>query len=204
MISMNLAVFDLEGTLVKEEFLVELGRAVGEEKEIEKITKLGLEGKINWENGLKNRIEILRGLEHETIAHAARKFTYREGAFEAIRFLRENNFEIAIITGGFGISACEISKNLGINFLACNELKFENGKLAGVTVNVNGNKDEWLRFFADKLEAKITLAFGDGANDFAMLEAATYGKLLCNGENLHKEVERILNIFKPAIKIGMR
>ena len=59
---MNLAVFDLEGTLVKEEFLVELGRLVGKSKEVKKITKLGLEGKMNWEEGLKKRIEILRGL----------------------------------------------------------------------------------------------------------------------------------------------
>ena len=49
---MNLAVFDLEGTLVKEEFLVELGRLVGKSKEVKKITKLGLEGKMNWEEGL--------------------------------------------------------------------------------------------------------------------------------------------------------
>lgn len=201
---MNLAVFDLEGTLVKEEFLVELGRLVGKEKEIFEITKLGLEGKIKWEEGLKKRIEILLGLEYEIIARVARKFTYREGALEAIQFLRENNFEIAVVTGGFGIFAREICKNLEINFLACNELKFENGKLAGVKVNVNGNKDEWLKFFADKLDAKITLAFGDGTNDLAMLEAATYGKLLCDGESLYKEVETILNIFKPAIKIGMR
>jgi len=201
---MNLAVFDLEGTLVKEEFLVELGRLVGKSKEVKKITKLGLEGKMNWEEGLKKRIEILRGLERETIARAARKFTYTRGALEAIQFLRENNFETAIITGGFGIFAREICKNLGINLLACNEMKFENGKLAGVKVNVNGNKDEWLRFFTNKTDAKITIAFGDGANDLAMIEAATCGKLLRNGENLLGEVERILNIFKPAIKIGMR
>lgn len=201
---MNPAVFDLEGTLVKEEFLIELAMLVGKEKEILGITKLGLEGKINWEEGLRKRIKILRGLEHETIAHAARKFTYREGAFKAIQFLRENNFEIAIITGGFGIFARRICKNLNVKFLACNELKFENGKLVGVKVNVNGNKDEWLKFFADRINAKITIAFGDGANDLAMLEAATYGKLLSSKENLADEVERILNIFKPAIKIGMR
>jgi phosphoserine phosphatase len=61
-----LAIFDVEGVLYDAEYLPILAEKLNKEKEIWEITKQGIQGKINWEEGLKRRVELLRGLDYET------------------------------------------------------------------------------------------------------------------------------------------
>ena len=56
-----LAIFDVEGVLLDAEFLPILAEKINKQDEIWAITRQGIEGKINWEEGLKRRIELLRG-----------------------------------------------------------------------------------------------------------------------------------------------
>ena len=58
-----LAIFDVEGVLYDAEYLPVLAEKLNKEKEIWEITKQGIQGKINWEEGLKQRVELLRGLD---------------------------------------------------------------------------------------------------------------------------------------------
>ena len=57
-----LAIFDVEGVLYDGEYLPILAKKVNKEKEIWDITKQGIQGLINWEGGLKNRVNLLKGL----------------------------------------------------------------------------------------------------------------------------------------------
>ena len=57
-----IVVFDVEGVLVDGEFLPEAARLVGKEKVVSDITAKGISGEINWEQGLRQRIEIIRGV----------------------------------------------------------------------------------------------------------------------------------------------
>ena len=57
-----LAIFDTEGVLIDGEFLPELAKIVGKEKEIWEITKKGINGEIEWEKGLIDRIKELKGV----------------------------------------------------------------------------------------------------------------------------------------------
>ena len=187
----KLIAFDLEGILVEEEFLVELAKAVGKKEEIQKLTKYGLKGSIDWEKGLKKRIEMLKGLEHETIKQIANKFTLTNGVKDLIQKVKKNGFKIAIITGGFEIFAKEVAKELDINYLIANDFIFNNKKLKGCKINVNKNKDYWLRKFAKECKADFVIAIGDGENDIEMLKAADCG-IFIKGRNLH--------IFKDILK----
>ena len=57
-----LAIFDTEGVLIDGEFLPELAKVIGKEDEILEITNKGINGEINWEEGLIERINRLKGI----------------------------------------------------------------------------------------------------------------------------------------------
>ena len=61
-----LAIFDVEGVLYDAEYLPILAEKVNKEDEIWDITKKGIQGSINWEEGLTKRVELLEGLDFET------------------------------------------------------------------------------------------------------------------------------------------
>ncbi len=59
-----LIIFDVEGVLLNAEYLPVLAQMMGpeKEKEIWDITKQGIRGEIDWEEGLKKRVSALRGI----------------------------------------------------------------------------------------------------------------------------------------------
>ena len=61
-----LAIFDVEGVLYDAEYLPILAEKINKEQEIWDITKKGIQGLINWEEGLKKRVELLKGISFET------------------------------------------------------------------------------------------------------------------------------------------
>ena len=63
-----LIIFDVEGVLLNAEYLPVLAQMIGpeKEKEIWDITKQGIRGDINWEEGLIRRVEALRGIAFKT------------------------------------------------------------------------------------------------------------------------------------------
>lgn len=61
-----LVIFDVEGVLYDEEYLPILAEKLNKEDEIWEITKQGIQGKINWEEGLRTRVAALKGLDEKT------------------------------------------------------------------------------------------------------------------------------------------
>ena len=62
-----LVIFDVEGVLYDEEYLPILAEKLNKEDEIWEITKQGIQGKINWEEGLRTRVAALKGLDQENL-----------------------------------------------------------------------------------------------------------------------------------------
>ncbi len=61
-----LVIFDVEGVLFDAEYLPLLAEKINKENEIWEITKKGIQGAIDWEEGLRTRVDALRGLSFET------------------------------------------------------------------------------------------------------------------------------------------
>ena len=61
-----LVIFDVEGVLYDEEYLPILAEKLNKQDEIWAITKQGIQGKINWEEGLRTRVAALKGLDEKT------------------------------------------------------------------------------------------------------------------------------------------
>jgi phosphoserine phosphatase len=172
-----LAIFDVEGVLYDAEYLPILAEKVNKEKEIWEITKQGIQGKIDWEEGLKRRVDLLNGIDYDTCIQVANSLPIMAGAKEACSTLKAAGWKIMAVSGGFTIITDRLKKELDLDFVYSNELVFNNGNLDGVIVNVDADKAkaamikirEW-----DEKKENITVVV-DGANDVKLFNIAGFG-----------------------------
>ena len=82
-----LAIFDVEGVLYDAEYLPILAEKLNKEDEIWNITKKGIQGTINWEEGLTKRVELLKGLDFETCKEVAESLPIMTGARQTCKIL---------------------------------------------------------------------------------------------------------------------
>jgi len=197
-----LAIFDVEGVLYDAEYLPVLAEKLNKEKEIWEITKQGIQGKINWEEGLKRRVELLRGLDYETCVEVANSLPIMTGAKEACRVLKNAGWKIMAVSGGFTIITDRLKKDLGLDFVYSNELVFKDGKLDDVIVNVDADKakaavikiNEW----DEKKENIITVV--DGANDVKLFDITGFG-IAFRAQDLVKDLATVTLDEKDLSKI---
>jgi len=172
-----LAIFDVEGVLYDAEYLPLLAEKVNKENQIWEITKKGIEGKIDWVKGLKERVHLLRGIDYDTCVEVADSLPIMTGAKEACLALKDAGWKIMAVSGGFTIITDRLKKELGLDFVYSNELVFKDGKLDDVVVNVDADKakaaiikiNEW----DEKKENIITVV--DGANDVKLFDITGFG-----------------------------
>ena len=167
-----LVIFDVEGVLFDGEYLPLLAEKINKENEIWEITKKGIQGVINWEEGLRTRVDALRGLSFETCKEVADSLPIMTGAKEACRILKAAGWKLLAISGGFTIMTERLQKELDLDFVYSNELIFKDGKLDGVKVTVDSDKaksakikiQEWNE---NKDDIVVVV---DGANDIALFD----------------------------------
>lgn len=167
-----LVIFDVEGVLFDAEYLPLLAEKINKEDEIWEITKKGIQGAINWEEGLRTRVDALRGLSFETCKEVADSLPIMTGAKEACRILKAAGWKLLAISGGFTIMTERLQKELDLDFVYSNELIFKDGKLDGVKVTVDSDKaksakikiQEW-----NENKDNIVVVV-DGANDIALFD----------------------------------
>ncbi len=173
---MKLVVFDLENTLIFNEFLPELADLLGKEAEVAEITRAGIDGRIDWEEGFRMRAALLRGLSQAQVLRAARHLRPVPGAQEFVHWLRSQGHKVAIVTGG----PREVAEAAMVLFEAdaifSNEFLYEAGTFTGeVRVHVSPRlKGEIVRGLAARwaVPKENILAFGDGLMDVPLLAEA--------------------------------
>ena len=172
-----LIIFDVEGVLYDAEYLPILAEKLNKEDEIWEITKRGIQGAINWEDGLRTRVAALRGLDYETCREVADALPIMTGAKEACRVLKAAGWRLMAISGGFTIMTDRLRQELGLDHVFSNELVFRDGKLDGVRVNVDSDKarsanikiSEW----GERKEDIVCVV--DGANDVKLFDICGLG-----------------------------
>lgn len=209
-----LVIFDVEGVLYDAEYLPILAEKLGKENEIWEITKKGIQGVINWEDGLRTRVEALRGLDYETCQQVANDLPIMTGAKEACRVLKSAGWKIMAVSGGFTIMTDRLKEELGIDHVFSNELIFKDGKLDGVKINVDSDKaksavikiSEW------KEDKENITCVVDGANDIKLFDVCGLGiafraqdlvKDLATTTLEEKDLSKILDIINKHYKIEL-
>ena len=172
-----LAIFDVEGVLYDAEYLPVLAEKINREKEIWEITKQGIQGKINWEDGLRKRVNLLKGLDIETCKEVADSLPIMTGAKVACQTLKSAGWKIMAVSGGFTIMTDRLKKELELDHIFSNELLFKDGKLDGVAINVDSDKSKSSMIKIEEWNEKRDeiVAIVDGANDIKLFDICGLG-----------------------------
>ena len=197
-----LAIFDVEGVLYDAEYLPILAEKVNKEKEIWEITKKGLEGKIDWVDGLKERVQLLNGIDYDTCIQVANSLPIMTGAKEACRALKDAGWKLMAVSGGFTIITDRLKKELGLDFVYSNELVFKDDKLDDVIVSVDADKAKLamikIREWDEKKENIIAIV--DGANDVKLFDITGFG-IAFRAQDLVKDLATVTLDEKDLSKI---
>jgi len=172
-----LAIFDVEGVLYDAEYLPILAEKVNKEKEIWDITKKGIQGLINWEEGLENRVNLLKGLSFDVCQQVADELPIMNGAKEACKSLKNAGWKIMAVSGGFTIMTDRLKNELDLDFIFSNELIFKDGILNGVKINVDSDKSKSARIKIEEWNEnkEETVVIVDGANDIKLFDISGLG-----------------------------
>ena len=197
-----LAIFDVEGVIYDAEYLPLLAEKVNKENKIWEITKKGIEGKIDWVDGLKERVHLLSGIDYDTCVQVANSLPIMTGAKEACNALKNAGWKIMAVSGGFTIITDRLKKELGLDFVYSNELVFKDGKLDDVIVNIDADKAKSaiikIREWNEKKE-NITVVV-DGANDIKLFGIAGFG-IAFRAQDLVKDLATVTLDEKDLSKI---
>jgi phosphoserine phosphatase len=175
-----LFVSDMDSTMIGQECIDELADYAGIKPQIAAITERAMQGELDFEAALRERVALLAGLEEGAIhACLAERITATPGARTLVATLAALGTRTVLVTGGFHHFADPVAEMLGFHRVVGNRLGVEGGKLTGGLVGPITDSAVKAAVLAEEAAGlgvgAHSLATGDGANDIPMIEAATYG-----------------------------
>jgi len=178
--SKRLVVLDMDSTLIRIEVIDELARAAGVGAEVARITERAMQGEMDYDQSLRQRVALLAGLNVAVLDNLAQNLPLTDGAETLVRVLKRLGYKIAVISGGFSRAAEALKRRLGVDYAYSNNLEVQGGKLTGKVVGpiVNAQRKAELLETIAQAEGVLldqVIAVGDGANDALMLERAGLG-----------------------------
>jgi len=173
----RVVVFDCDSTIIKEEVIDELAKIAGVEKSVRKVTARAMNGEIDFDQSIKKRVNLLKGLTTDQLEKLTHTIHLTPGAQELISALRFMGYKVGVISGGFSFFTNYLKKQLNLDYVFANELEIENGKTTGrIKGGILGaeSKAEIINQIAEKENISVDqiVAVGDGANDRFMLQKA--------------------------------
>ena len=200
----KLVVFDLDNVIIDGEAIDEIGKLANVEEDIAAITEKAMQGVIDFETSIKDRVQLLEGTSIEDIEKVADDLPLMPGACKTVKCLKDKDVDVAIISGSFDVVADKVKDKLGVETVYTNSFTVEDGKLTGEVTGplVSGSKLDVLKDHVE--EAGITLdevvAVGDGANDISMIESAGCG-IAFNAKDSVKEIADVVVEEKDLCKV---
>jgi phosphoserine phosphatase len=178
--ALRLIVMDVDSTLVQGEVIDLLAERAGCAGEVAKITAAAMRGELDFTASLRERTSLLAGLSAGVLDEVRAGLRLTAGARTLISTLGGLGFKSGIVSGGFVQVIGPLAAELGIDYVAANELEIADGKLtgrlSGPVIDRAGKAEALRRFAADAgVPLSQTVAVGDGANDLDMIAAAGLG-----------------------------
>jgi phosphoserine phosphatase len=187
----KLVVFDLDNVIIDGEAIDEIGKLMGVQDQIIEITEKAMQGNMDFETAIKERVKLLKGASIEDIKKISDEMPLMKGAEETIAALKEKGYKVATISGSFDLIANSIKEKLGFDYTFSNTLLEEDGILTGEVIGplVEGSKFDVLSKLVEdeKISLEECVAVGDGANDISMIEAVKIG-IAFNAKPALKEI----------------
>ena len=176
----KLFVSDMDSTMIGQECIDELADFAGLKDKVAAITERAMQGELDFESALRERVGLLAGLDEGAIRQCLdERIRPTRGARELVATLKAQGCRCVLVTGGFHHFADAVAEQLGFDRVVGNRLGVADGKLTGELagpISDSSTKLETLEEERAKLgENAAVMAAGDGANDIPMIQAADYG-----------------------------
>ena len=176
----KLVQLDVDSTLIQQEVIELLAAKAGVADQVIAITNQAMRGEIDFEQSLRARVALLKGLPVSAITEVQAQILLTPGARTLISTLHKFGHTVAVVSGGFIDVIAPLLKELDIKYFKANTLGIENGLLTGEVIGAvidRAAKAAALREFAalESISMEQTSAIGDGANDLDMIVAAGLG-----------------------------
>lgn len=175
---------DMDSTMIEQECIDELAAEAGVGERVAAITARAMNGELDFEAALKERVGLLQGLSESVIDTVLEsRITFMPGGKELVSTMRAAGAYAALVSGGFTAFTGRVAASLGFDENRANTLLAEAGQLTGkVAMPILGReaKVQALHEITARLglAASDVLAVGDGANDLGMLGLAGTGVAL--------------------------
>ena len=175
---------DMDSTMIQQECVDELAAEAGVGERVAGITARAMNGELDFEDALRERVGLLKGLDAKVIEKVlANRITYMPGGKAVVATMKANGAHAALVSGGFTAFTARVAATLGFDENRANTLLVSDGKLTGeVGVPILGReaKVTALKEISTRLglNAEDVMAVGDGANDLGMLGLAGAGVAL--------------------------
>ena len=191
----RLIFFDMDSTLVDVEIIDQMARLAGVFKEVARITDKAMQGELDFEESLVQRVALLKGLPVEKLIEIRDNLKLSEGAEELVRTLKWLGFVTGVVTGGFAFFSDFIKEKLGFDYAFANRLDIKNGVLTGRLAGKVVDAAEKARIVNQTacergIPLDQTVVVGDGANDALMLGQAG----LAIAYNAKKGLDRVAHV----------
>ena len=175
---------DMDSTMIQQECIDELAEEAGVGERVAAITAAAMNGELDFDGALRERVGLLKGLPERVIGDVLEKrITLMSGGSVLLATMKAHGAYAALVSGGFTAFTSAIAEKLGFDENRANTLISEGGVLTGdVGMPILGKKAK-----VDALEEitarlgiseRDVLAVGDGANDLGMLTRAGTGVAL--------------------------
>jgi phosphoserine phosphatase len=193
-----LIIFDVEGVLLNAEYLPILAQVFGpsKEKEIWDITKQGIRGDIDWEEGLRKRVKALKGIKFEDAKQIGENLEIMPGAKDLCSALKDAGWKMIAISGGFTIITDRLKKELGLDLIFSNTLIFKNEILDGLDLKVTSDKSLLVRPLIKQwgIKKEEIVVVVDGANDIKLFDIAGYTVGFCPVELVKNKADDVIEL----------
>jgi phosphoserine phosphatase len=172
---------DMDATMIKDETLDNLVKIAGIKADIDKLSKLAMDGKISLRDTLKFRVSYLKDKSTQLIKRVIKKIRFNQGSRILVKTLNKNGYHTSLVTGGFQPISTYVGKTLGFKKVISNKFVIKNNKFTGEYIPITGQQNSklfYLNYICKKKclnKTKHAIAVGDGANDLAMLKNSGLG-----------------------------
>ena len=175
---------DMDSTMIGQECIDELADMAGVGPRVAAITARAMNGELDFEGALLERVALLKGLPESVIAEVlATRITFTPGGRTLIATMKAQGGHAALVSGGFTAFTAAVAEALGFDEHRANTLLSADGRLSGdVARPILGREAKMAAL--EEISARLGLAHaevmagGDGANDLGMLHMAGAGVAL--------------------------
>jgi phosphoserine phosphatase len=175
---------DMDSTMIGQECIDELAEVAGVGAHVREITARAMNGELDFEGALLERVALLRDLPEHVIAEVlAQRISYTPGGAALVATMRAHGAYTALVSGGFTAFTGPVAAHLGFDEHRANTLLATGGRLTGdVARPILGRAAKVAAL--EEITARLgiakdaAIAVGDGANDLGMLERAGAGVAL--------------------------